>query len=163
MILRKAELKDFEVYRELYEDKEFRYQWMYYHPIYKDPDMHQILKLESDSFEDLREIMEEYQNYTLKRFEEDTKNHQIFMIENDGKILGYVKTFSCGNGRYKLDEWAMFENNFDVKIRVIQELRKVLPRLKSLEVFITHKPAIDFFILAGFISLPTGFLELEFN
>ena len=94
--LRKANVKDFQVYKKLYEDREFWYQWLYYYPIIKADE-----SKESD-FEEwgLEDIIEEYQNYTEEKFRKDLKTSRIFMIEKGGKILGSVRTFYCGNGTY---------------------------------------------------------------
>ena len=87
--LRKANVKDFQVYKKLYEDREFWYQWLYYYPIIKADE-----SKESDLEEwGLEDIIEEYQNYTEEKFSRDLKTSRIFMIEKSGKILGSIRTF----------------------------------------------------------------------
>ena len=156
--LRKANVKDFQVYKKLYEDREFWYQWLYYYPIIKADE-----SKESDLEEwGLEDIIEEYQNYTEEKFSRDLKTSRIFMIEKSGKILGSIRTFYCGNGTYKISDWGMFENDPLAKQDVIQELKTKLPRLKKLSVCTSHEPARNFLICTtNFVDTGRLFLELE--
>lgn len=156
-MLRKAEKKDFGVYKELYLDEEFKYQWMYYTPGTVDLDETETVS-EDDIFSD---FINEFRNYNLEKFEADLKNCQIFMIENDGKILGFIQTFYCGRGSYKLCYWGMFHDDPSVKRVVINELKTKLPRLKRIFVCTGHEPARKFFTSVGFVPTSRLFLELK--
>lgn len=155
MLLRRANLNDYLNYKELYEDVEFRYQWLYYYPIIYDESIDKPLENEF-----CWDMVESYKNYTIEEFKKDLKMFQIFMIEEDGQILGSVQTFYCGNGTYKLSEWGMFQNDSFTKKRVIEEIKTKLPRAKKIHICTIHKPAREFLISIGFIDIGGMFLEL---
>jgi len=162
-LLRRADLKkDFPIFKELYEDEEFKYQWLYYYPLIKSPEA-DCSELKSFWFEDTDDFIEEYRNYTEERFERDLQLSKIFMIEDGGETVGYVQMFFCGNGVYKLAEWAMFPTSYNLKVRVLNEIKALkLSRYKALEICLLHEPARNFFIQNGFeITSIAGFLKWE--
>ncbi len=157
-MLRKANIKDFKVYKELFEDKDFRYQWLYYYPLLRTEACEEDKEAEDWMYDD---IMEYYHNYSVEMFEKELKTSKIFMIEKEGKVLGCVRALYCGKGKYKLCEWGMFRNDPIVKAEVIEELKSKLPKLKKINVCTDHKPARDFLISQGFVQTGKFFLELK--
>lgn len=152
MMLRKANLKDYQIYRQLYEDTEFRYQWLYYTPVI----FTEGKKKESFSMD----IAEVYQNYTIQKFEKDLKKFRIFMIEKDGKALGSIQIFFRGKGTYEIKEWGMFEDDISIKKEVIEDIKRKFPKLKKIQVCTINDRAKDFFISVGFTMVSKVFFEL---
>lgn len=160
-LLRRADLNDFPSFKKLYEDEEFKYQWLYYYPLIKSPEADS--KVDDFWFEDTDDFIEEYRNYTEERFERDLRSSKIFMIEDGGETVGYVQMVFCGNGAYKLAEWAMVPTEYNLKVRVLDEIKALkLSRCKRLEVCLLHEPAREFFLKNGFeIASMAGFLKWE--
>lgn len=161
-LLRQASLRDFPVFKRLYEDEEFKYQWLYYYPLIKTPEA-DCSKVEDFWVDDTDDFIEEYRNYTEEKFERDLRSSKIFMIEDGKEVVGYVQISFCGNGIYKLAEWAMIPTEYNLKVRVLNEIKALkLSRCKQLEVCLIHEPAREFFLKNGFeIASMAGFLKWE--
>ena len=145
--LRKANVTDYQLCKELYEED--KYQWMYF--------PHNI----EDSVD---RIFDEIVDYSFEKFEKDLKTYKIFMIEENGNVLGNLRIFYSGYGTYKLEDWSMFENNDSVKRKVVKELMKNLSstRFKRITVHVTYEVAREFLKSVGFSSYnSTQFLELK--
>ena len=156
MILRKAELKDFEVYKKMFEDKEGLFHWIYYDE--SDSNM------EEYNQEDFSDILKEYENYTLEEFEKNLKIDYIFMIEEYRQIVGYLRFFNTGTkGDYKIAEWAMINPNDDENKRTVIEwlLKTKLPRLRSFSICTPFERVGNFLLSNGFIQESAYFYKLK--
>lgn len=157
MVLRKAKLEDFEVYKKLYEDTEGSFQFLYF------PNKNNTVSESINFFVD-ESIMELYTNYTLDKFQKDLNSSLIiFMIEDNDKILGYVSLFYCGNYTYKIAEWAMLNpNNNEKKKLILQLLKKsTLPRLRKFSICTVNNNTIEFLMSNGFKNSSSTFYYLE--
>ena len=73
IILRKAELKDFDTYKILYEDNEETYQWLYIDETIKEKHLTEnekkaIMEKMKQEFGNFSEYQQEFKNYTLEKF-----------------------------------------------------------------------------------------------
>ena len=151
-LLRKAELTDFPTYKQLFEDKneDTGYQWLYYNYL-------------SD---DIRREPTEEEDYTIEKFERDLEIGQIYMIQRDDKILGYISMYYHEKGRYKIAEWAMYNPKDDeTKREIIEELKRLkLPRLREYHICVLDDNVIKFLLSNGFVQNSpkvTSFYKLE--
>ena len=151
-LLRKAELTDFPTYKQLFEDKneDTGYQWLYYNYL-------------SD---DIRREPTEEEDYTIEKFERDLEIGQIYMIQRDDKILGYISMYYHEKGRYKIAEWAMYNPKDDeTKREIIEELKRLkLPRLREYHICVIDDNVIKFLLSNGFVQNSpkvTSFYKLE--
>lgn len=158
MILRKAKLNDFEVFKKLYEDKEDLYHWIYMGPLVKftpkaSTRRYELVFDKSD--------FDYFKNYTIENFKKDLNSNLIYMIEDSSEIIGYISMFYCCDGKYKITEWAMFNpDDEDKKIEVLNCLKKLkLPRLKMFFINTLSENPIKFFLANGF-SYPRKY-EIE--
>lgn len=138
MILRKAKLDDFEVFKKLYEDEKGLYQFLYFTEHIPKPSN---VKLPSLFFD--KSILNLYKNYTIERFEKDLGScTSYYMIEDDNtEIIGYISIFYSTQGKYRIAEWAMFNSDDDAKkVEILNCLKKLkLPRLKKFSICTSNK------------------------
>lgn len=157
MILRKAKLEDFEVFKQLYEDKEGLYQFLYNNSI------ENYCTTSSYGYEFDDSILEMYHNYSINQFEKDLNSSILYMIEDENQILGYISLFYCDYRKYSIAEWAMFNPGDECKkVEVLNNLKKLkLPKLRKFSICTINKEVEKFLLSNGFSSLPGCFFELE--
>lgn len=159
MILRKAKLEDFEIFKRLYEDEENLYQFLY---INSNKEEATIVIENQWTFDD--SIFELYSNYTIERFQKALKSSTLFyMIEDASEILGYISLFYSSSGNYKIAEWAMFNPKDDSKkVEVLNCLKKLkLPRLRNFSICTVNDDVVKFLLSNGFYSSCCSFYRLE--
>ncbi|MCI9063117.1 MAG: hypothetical protein HFJ17_00685 [Clostridia bacterium] len=157
MVLRKAKLEDFEIFKKLYEDKEGLYQFLY------------LSKCENPPLDPKWEyddsILETFNNYTIDQFKTDIEDNTLFLyiIEDNSKILGYISLFYCNNFTYKIAEWAMFHpRNNSKRAEVLDNLRKLkLPNLRRLSICTINNSVGKFLISYGFSPSSYSFYNLK--
>ena len=156
MILRKAELKDFKVYKKLFEDENGLFQWLY---INRTKQQLEDIYCE----EDFSDIIEYYKKYSIERFEKDLETLYIFMIEKNDQVIGYISMFYCGKGNYKIAEWAMLNpDDNETKKAVIEKLVNFkLPRLRSFTICTPYDKIAKFLLSNGFVDSSGSFYKLE--
>lgn len=170
-LLRKAELTDFPTYKQLFEDKneDIGYQWLYYNYL-SDDIRREPTEEEEAEFKrvwgDLSEFTKYFENYTIEKFERDLEIGQIYMIQRDDKILGYISMYYHEKGRYKIAEWAMYNPKDDeTKREIIEELKRLkLPRLREYHICVIDDNVIKFLLSNGFVQNSpkvTSFYKLE--
>lgn len=145
--LRKANSNDFETYKELFEDKEYRYQWLYYH-YQQQITLSAAEQKEQDEF---KIATAEFQNYTLKRFHEDLENFRIFMVCEENQILGYVKLAKrVNNGKCKIHECALFKEVNQIKKEVFTKLFNSKKSVEKFYLFTSDEVTAKFLLRIGF-------------
>lgn len=157
MILRKAKLEDFEIFKQLYEDKENLYQFLYINSQNKNHsnELNQTFSID----ENLIEF-----NYNFKQFKEDLNSSLLlYMIEDSKDVIGYISIFYCYNGKYKIAEWSMFNpNDENKKIEVIKCLKELkLPRLKRFSICTVSDEVVRFLLENNFYNSSCSFYCLE--
>ena len=150
IILRKAELADFEIYKQLYEDMD--YQWLYYDKTKQDISEEEANEIVENTIGDLSEFADFFKNYKLEKFEKDLESGCVFMIEEDSEILGYISMFYYPKNKYKIADWGMFEpDNDEKKKEVLEALAKLkLPRLRMFTICTVSKSTVQFLLENGF-------------
>ena len=158
MILRKAELRDYESYKKLFEDDndDIYYQWLYVDTTPKDISEEEAEAFMQKYFGDLSEFTKYFRNYTIERYKEEiAKSYNfIYMIEEGDEILGYISMHLCSKGVYKIAEWAMFDaENLELRNRAWELLLKLkLPRLQGFEICTCSTSTENWLISKGFES-----------
>lgn len=170
--LRKAEITDFETFKRFFEDREGKYQWLY-----EDPEIEKKEVTEEEKEEFRREwgdlldqISEEYENYSIEKFEKllSMRDSYLFMIvkkinRNEEKILGYIHFFFCGSrGRYKIAEWAVEPYDETIKDESLEKLLKIkTPKVHEYSIC-TIEPKVELYLLSkGFRYTGGGFYKLQ--
>ena len=159
MILRRAKLEDFEIFKRLREDKENLYQFLY---INSNKEESTTVSENQWIFDD--SIFESYNNYTIEQFQKELESSTLlYMIQDSSEVIGYISLFYCSNNKYKIAEWAMFNPEDDnKKMEVLNCLRKLkLPRLRSFSICTINNDVAMFLIKNGFYSSGYAFLELK--
>ena len=163
MILRKARLDDFEIFKKLYEDEEGLYQFLYI--CSKKEDCISCTPEPDCSYFFDESISELFSNYTLERFQKDLESSSLlYMIEDSSEIIGYVSMFYCSAGKYKIAEWAMLNpDDEDKKAKVVDCLKKLkLPRLRKFSICTISDEVTQFLLTNGFYSSGTcSFYSLD--
>lgn len=163
MVLRKAKLEDFEIFKQLYEDKENLYQFLYNSSKKEDTTIDTTIVSEFQWIID-ESIIELYNNYTIDRFKKDLESSTLlYIIEDSSKIIGYVSMFYCSAGKYKIAEWAMLNpDDEQKKVEVLDCLKKLkLPRLRKFSICTVNDDVVKFLLMNGFSSSCCTFYELE--
>ena len=170
IILRKAELKDFDTYKILYEDNEETYQWLYIDETIKEKHLTEnekkaIMEKMKQEFGNFSEYQQEFKNYTLEKFQKSLlKDYNfIYMIENDCKVVGYVKIVHQFGGEYRIEEWAMLNPKDDeIKEEVLGEILKLrLPKLRIFLISTLSKSVGQWLLSKGFKCSCITFYKLE--
>lgn len=170
MILRKARLGDFDVFKTLYldEDDGKGYHWIYFGNKHAENSDNEQTKMTVEEYfgkEFLKILDEELHSYSIETFKEDLKNEKILIAENDeSEIIGYIRMFPCGNNTYKIAEWAMFDpDNKATRLQMLRELLKIrIPRLRKFSISVINDEAKALLQANGFVqSGATGFFTYE--
>lgn len=159
MVLRKAKLEDFEIFKRLYEDEENLYQFIYTCSEREDS----TIVTDCSYFSD-KSIDELHSNYTIEQFHKDLESSSLlYMIEDSSEIIGYVSMFYCSAGKYKIAEWAMLNPEDDQKkVEVLNCLKKLkLPRLRSFSICTCNDEVVKFLLSNGFNSSSRTYYNLE--
>lgn len=162
-MLRKATLEDFATFKMLFEDKECRYQWLYYNSSKIDlqnPDSEET----SQTGWECEEIEEYYNNYTVERFKDDLNTIIIFVEEVDGKVVGYI-TLDAWSNRAKLMEWALLDSDDEqMKEQMFSELLKQrLSRVSVIEISPCDSQAISWVEAHGFEKTGPCYYKLQLS
>lgn len=164
IFLREAEITDFKTYKQLYEsdDNEVYYQWLYDDKTRPDISEEEAEEIFKKTFGDFSEFEELFKNYSLERFEKDLKTCCIYMIEEDSKILGYIRLIYNYKNKYKIADWGMFDpDNDEKKKEVLKALKKLkLPRLRMFTISTFSKSTVKFLLENGFEEYGVSFYKL---
>ena len=129
MKLRKANLTDFENFKILYEDLEKKYQIMYY----DDSEDIDTVKQNDNVLEPMDEEEyntwirlhdEKYRNFTIDKFQAYLKEYRVYMVEDDGKLLGSLSVSKCGKTHMQIIDWGMFDTNTNIINKVIEQVKQ---------------------------------------
>lgn len=107
MILRKVKSEDFEIVKELYEDKNAVYQWLWGIEENNIEEENKLFELELD---------EPLFIYTREKFEKEriSKENQMYMIQRKKEILGYIRLCRLPKKEYRILEWGLFDPEDDI-------------------------------------------------
>ncbi len=172
--LRKAELKDFETIKTLYEDKteEQSYQWLYDDTSVDDS---KDVKMTEEEFRDFFEkYIGEYSAfleelvYTMEKYQKDLNysDTYIFKIQDhEGKILGYICIRKQYKKVYKIAEWALFNpKDEQLKTDVFEQLKKLkTPQMEILKVDTPSKSTAQWLLSNGFERSYSHSYEFQIN
>lgn len=155
MTLRKAELKDFAQYSALYYNSS--YQVLYLSDTPGDLD-NEITEKEIDFIInilgiDMESIDSKYENFSKEEFEKQLIDKKIFMLEDNGQIIGYVSLFLMKRRTYRIDELAMiFPCECDTLAlqEIMADLNAMIPDAKEISVFPSNKMVKQMLYTLGF-------------
>lgn len=135
MTLREAELKDFAQYSALYCNSS--YQVLY---LSNDSETG-IIEKETQSIIDIlginiTSINSKYENFSEEEFEKQLMDKKIFLIEDDGQIIGYISLFLIKKRSYRIDELAMIHMCDTSTLQdIIADITSKIPSAKEISVF----------------------------
>lgn len=157
MRLRKANLNDFETFKPLYEDKDEKYQWLFF---FNDREEKEYQKGVED-YKDLLELAdEEYKNFTLDKFEQHLKYNKVFMVVEKQKIIGTISLSQIARGIYRILEWSMVEQNDEQKVAILEQIKKSF-KIRELESMAFSSKAQKFLTDNQFKKIEKCFFSLK--
>lgn len=163
MELRRAELSDFEVYKELFESD---YADMLYRPLKSDikpqqKDAKDLLGFDEETLnrwaEEAKRTEEKFRA-TLKRFDED----RIYIVLNKDKVVGFFEMFRLGVAKWKLAYCGMKSSyqKQEVFTNAVQ-LLIMQKGVRIVDVYALYKSCERRMERAGFCSIGGGFYRIE--
>ena len=163
--LRKAEFSDFEEYKEMHENNDLHF--LYNSATVLTPEEEEEADRACKLFfgEEFLKELEEFIKCTPEKFRASLESEVIYIAENEGKVVGYIGMFYCGNGRYKIADWALKDPEDDeLKVQMFQELLKAkVPRCKKFVVTLLNSKAIKLVGSLGFKESRSGTAFFEFE
>lgn len=145
--------KDFELFKPMYTD-------MSLHWLYKSNDLGNNQNAHEPNYEchpypdEVESIQAQYDNYSYDNFTKDIKADNIFFIEDNNHIYGYVQVRK-NPGYLYIAEWAIKANITERDLKeVLEKIIKLYPK-KDLMVPICNEKAKKFFRENGFKEVGT--------
>lgn len=149
MLLRRAKEEDFEEFKVLYTAD---IQWLYKSDEVN-PTPQQIKEAESILYhlgiedEKIKEIEDEYKQYSKEQYHNDLKNNYVYVLQEENTLIGYLIVWKSNPAR--ISQWGLNEVNQFIVSYVTDELKKALPKTKF-EVATTNKAARRYLSQAEF-------------
>lgn len=157
MRLRKANLNDFETFKPFYEDLDEKYQWLYFTCDCEETSC----RKGNEDYKDLLELAnEEYENFTLDKFEQHLKHNKVFMIVDKQKIIGTISLNQKSRGIYRILEWSMVEQNDEQKVAILEQIKKSF-KIRELEAMAFSSEAKKFLTDNQFQNIEKCFFSLK--